>query len=36
MNDRELKRFSEKFNREDMLKLFNPKVSVESKKSIKR
>lgn len=36
MNDRELKRFSEKFNREDILKLFNPKVSVESKKSIKR
>jgi argininosuccinate lyase len=36
MNDRELKRFSEKFNREDLLKLFNPKVSVESKKSIKR
>lgn len=36
MNDRELKRFSEKLNREDILKLFNPKVSVESKRSIKR
>lgn len=36
MSDKELKKFSDKFEREKILKLFNPKVSVESKKSIKR
>ena len=36
MTDKELKRFSDKFHREKLLKLFNPKVSVEAKRSIKR
>jgi len=36
MTDRELGHFSDKFKREDLLRLFNPKVSVESKKSIRR
>lgn len=36
MSDKELKKFSDKFEREKILKLFNPKVSVESKRSIKR
>ena len=32
----ELEKFSSKFDREEILKLFNPRVSVESKRSIKR
>ncbi len=32
----ELEKFSPKFDREEILKLFNPRVSVEAKKSIKR
>ena len=36
MSDAELKKFSDKFNRDEVLKLFNPRVSVESKKSIRR
>ena len=36
MSDKELKKFSDKFEREKILKLFNPKVSVDSKRSIKR
>lgn len=36
MSRRELEKFSLKFDREEILKLFNPKVSVEAKISIKR
>jgi argininosuccinate lyase len=36
LTDGELKKFSDKFKRVDILKLFNPVVSVRSKKSIKR
>lgn len=36
MTDRELAKFSPKFEREKLLRLFNPKVSVESKRSVKR
>jgi argininosuccinate lyase len=36
MSQTELDKFSTKFKREEILKLFNPKVSVEAKKSIKR
>jgi argininosuccinate lyase len=36
MTDRELGRFSGKFNRKDLLRLFNPRVSVQSKRSVKR
>lgn len=36
LSDAELKKFSDKFKREEVLKLFNPKASVESKKSIRR
>jgi argininosuccinate lyase len=36
MTDRELGHFSDKFRREELLRLFNPRVSVESKKSIRR
>ena len=36
MPGNELKRFSDKLIRKDIIKLLNPKVSVESKKSIKR
>ncbi|MFH0764626.1 MAG: argininosuccinate lyase [Candidatus Omnitrophota bacterium] len=36
MSDAELKKFSEKFAHKEIIKLFDPKVSVESKKSIKR
>jgi argininosuccinate lyase len=36
MTDNELKKFSDKLMRKDIIKLLNPKVSVESKKSIKR
>lgn len=36
MSQDELDKFSTKFDREELLKLFNPKVSVESKRSIKR
>lgn len=36
MTDRELGKFSEKFKKSDIIKLLNPKVSVESKRSIKR
>jgi argininosuccinate lyase len=36
MTDSELKHFSEKFHRKDLLRLFNPRVSVESKRSIRR
>jgi len=36
MSQAELDKFSPKFNREEILKLFNPKISVEAKKSIKR
>ena len=36
MTDNELKKFSGKLIRKDIIKLMNPKVSVESKKSIKR
>ncbi|MFA6321724.1 MAG: argininosuccinate lyase, partial [Candidatus Omnitrophota bacterium] len=36
MTDRELEKFSSKFKKSDIVKLLNPKVSVESKKSIKR
>ena len=36
MTDNELKKFSDKLVRKEILKLFDPKVSVESKKSIKR
>ncbi|MDO8525709.1 MAG: argininosuccinate lyase [Candidatus Omnitrophota bacterium] len=36
MTDNELKKFSDKLARKDIIKLLNPKVSVESKKSIKR
>ncbi|MBU0605860.1 MAG: argininosuccinate lyase, partial [Candidatus Omnitrophica bacterium] len=32
----ELEKFSSKFDREEILKLFNPRVSVEAKRSIKR
>jgi len=31
-----LKKFSDKFIKKEIVKLFDPKVSVESKKSIKR
>lgn len=36
MSDVELKKFSDKLLHEDIIRLFDPKVSVESKKSIKR
>jgi len=36
MSDKALKSFSPKFSKNEIAKLFNPKVSVESKKSIKR
>lgn len=36
MSDAELKKFSDKFIHKEIIKLFDPKVSVESKKSIKR
>lgn len=36
MTDHELSRFSDKFKNREMIRLFDPKVSVESKKSIKR
>ncbi|MCX5677882.1 MAG: argininosuccinate lyase [Candidatus Omnitrophica bacterium] len=36
MSQTELGKFSGKFEREEILKLFNPKVSVEAKRSIKR
>lgn len=36
MTDKELAKFSKKIIREDILKLFNPLVSVKSKRSIKR
>lgn len=36
MSDSELKKFSPKLIKKEMIKLFDPKVSVESKKSIKR
>ena len=36
MTDKELKKFSGKLHRKDVIKLLDPKVSVESKKSIKR
>jgi len=36
MTESELKKFSSKFVHKEIIKLFNPKVSVESKKSIKR
>lgn len=36
MSQTELEKFSPKFKREEILKLFNPKVSVEAKRSIKR
>jgi argininosuccinate lyase len=36
MTGAELRKFSARFKRDDVVKLFNPKVSVESKKSIKR
>ena len=36
MTDRELGKFSDKFKKTDIIKLLNPKVSVESKRSIKR
>ncbi|MCX5686080.1 MAG: argininosuccinate lyase [Candidatus Omnitrophica bacterium] len=36
MSDAELKKFSEKFVHKEIIKLFDPKISVESKKSIKR
>ena len=36
MTDKELDKFSDKFEKSDIIKLLNPKVSVESKKSVKR
>ncbi len=36
MTNHELARFSDKFKSKEIIKLFDPKVSVESKKSIKR
>ena len=36
MTNRELSVFSDKFKSKDIIKLFDPKVSVESKKSVKR
>lgn len=36
MTEHELKRFSDKLKKNEIIRLFNPKVSVESKKSIKR
>ena len=36
MSDVELKKFSDKFSREDVLKLFDPEVSVKSKRSVTR
>ncbi|MDD5174620.1 MAG: hypothetical protein PHV48_07365, partial [Candidatus Omnitrophica bacterium] len=36
MTDHELSRFSDKFKSKEIVRLFDPKVSVESKKSIKR
>ncbi len=36
MSRTELEKFSSKFDREEILKLFNPKVSVEAKRSVKR
>ena len=36
MTDNELKKFSDKLIRKEIIKLLNPRVSVESKKSIKR
>jgi argininosuccinate lyase len=36
MTDRELAKFSGKLERKGLLKLFNPKVSVESKRSVSR
>jgi argininosuccinate lyase len=36
MTDAELKKFSGKLKRTDVIKLLNPRVSVESKKSVKR
>ena len=36
MSQSELDKFSPKFNKEEMLKLFNPNVSVKAKRSINR
>jgi len=36
MSDVELKKFSDKFSREEILKLFDPEVSIKSKKSVTR
>jgi len=36
MTDHELSRFSDKFKNREMIRLFDPKVSVESKRSVKR
>jgi len=36
MSDAELKKYSDRFKSSEILKLFNPKVSVESKRSIRR
>jgi argininosuccinate lyase len=36
MTDHELARFSDKFKNREIIKLFDPKVSVESKRSVKR
>ncbi|MDP2912530.1 MAG: argininosuccinate lyase [Candidatus Omnitrophota bacterium] len=36
MMDSELKKFSDKLVRKDVIKLFNPRVSVESRKSVRR
>ena len=36
MTNHELARFSDKFKNKEMIKLFDPKVSVESKRSVKR
>jgi argininosuccinate lyase len=36
MTDRELSKFSDKLKKSDIIRLLNPKISIESKKSIKR
>ncbi|MFA5085792.1 MAG: argininosuccinate lyase [Candidatus Omnitrophota bacterium] len=36
MTDHELSKFSDKFKNKEIIKLFDPKVSVESKRSVKR
>jgi len=36
MTDHELSRFSDKFRNKEIIRLFDPKVSVESKRSVKR